>query len=336
MILTFAAAVALHAGVPSCVFHLTANPVACARQIRVVERPRARSWVSPAAGKTLLYASEPFVSAVSISTVTAKALAPSGQLTFNGALPFGMAVDSAKNLYVAVLSSSGPQSVEVFPRGATKPSKIYTDGITGPLDVAVDARGTLYVANFVSSTSCNVLEYAKGSMKPTAVITDVPGCPNGVAVDSDSNLYVTFIYYPQGQPWITDVMKYGPGATKGTRLQLSASPYSDFYGIAVDAKGNLVVANSLEVGTIDQILVYPPGSHRPAASAQYGDGWFALFFALAGNRLFAPAYLEQGTGSLMTLGDVPAEFDYPSMRQRLVENPKLAGTAFYFGFALSP
>lgn len=318
-----------------CVFHLAANPVACARRVAATQRPRGRSWISPAAGKTLLYASEPFEGAIGISTVTANAIVPSGRLTIGG-VPFSVAVDAAKNLYVAVLNSSGPQSVQVFARGATKPSKIYTDGITGPLDVAVDAHGTLYVANFVSSTSCNVLEYAKGSMKPTAVITDVPGCPNGLAVDSSSNLYVTFIYYPVGQQWVTDVIKYAAGATKGSRLYLRPPGLNDFYGIAVDARGNLVIANSQQVGTIHQILVFPPGSHRPSASAQYGDGWFPLFFGLAGNRLFAPAYLAQGTDSFMTLGDVPAEFDYPSMDQRLVENPKLVGVAFYFGFAISP
>ena len=336
MIPTIVAAIALRPSVPSCVFNLTANPVACARQVRAAEHPARRSWIAPATGKTLLYASEPFASAVSISTVTASAIAPSGQLTFNGAIPFTMAVDSSKNLYVAVINPSGPQTVQVFARGSTKPTKIYSDGITGPLDVAVDARGTLYVANFVSSTSCNVLEYSKGSMQPTAVITDVPGCPNGVAVDAKSNLYVTFIYYPQGQPWVTDVMKYAPGATKGTELHLQAPGLNDYYGIAVDSKGGLLIGNSREAGTIDQLLLFPRGARSGSLVAAYGDGWFSLFFGLAGNRLFAPAYLAQGTGSLMTLGDVPAEFDYPSMNERLVANPKLVGTAFYYAFALSP
>ncbi len=336
MMLTLVAAVAMRPGVPSCVFNLAANPIACARRIQAVERPRTKSWIAPRAGKTLLYVSEPFSSAVSISTVTANAITPSGQLTFNGAIPFSMAVDSSKNLYVAVINPYGAQSVEVFARGSTRPSKIYTDGVTGPLDVAVDARGTLYVANFVSSTACNVLEYAKGSMKPTAVITDVPGCPNGVAVDARLNLYVTFIYYPQSQRWVTDVMKYSPGTTKGTQLHLLAPGLNDFYGIAVDGNANLVIGNSQEAGTIHQLLLFPHGSRSATVIAEYGDGWFPLFFALTGNRLYAPAYLEQGTGSLMTLGDVPAEFDYPSMNQRLVANPRLVGTSFYYGFALSP
>lgn len=321
---------------PPCIFHLASDPIACARQIRAVERPQRRRWVSVTSRETLLYVSEPFASAVSISTLTRNAIAPSGELTFDGAIPFSLAVDPAKNLYVAVLNPSGPSSVEVFPRGSSKPSKVYTDGVTGPLDIAVDARGTLYVANFVGSSSCNVLEYAKGSMKPTSVITDVPGCPNGIAVDANSNLYVTYIYYPPTGPWQTDVMKYARDSTKGARLNLKAPGRNDFYGIAVDGSGNLVVANEAQVGMLYQILIFPRGGHAPTADIAYGDGWFPLFFTLRGDRLFAPAYLEQGTGSLMTIGDEPAEFEYPSGHERLVESPKLADPAFYYGFAISP
>jgi sugar lactone lactonase YvrE len=321
---------------PPCIFHLATDPNACARQIRAVERPRTKRWISATAGQTLLYVSEPFGSAVSISTVGANAITQSGELTFDGAIPFSLAVGPSKNLYVALLNPSGPPSVEVFPRGSTKPSKVYTDGVTGPLDVAVDPHGTLYVANFVSSSTCNVLEYAKGSLKPTAVITDVPGCPNGVAVDASSNLYVTYIYYPATGPWQTGVMRYARGSTKGTRLNLKASGRNDFYGIAVDAKGNLVIANEAQDGMLYQILIFPRGSRAPAGGMAYGDGWFPLFFTLDGNRLFAPAYLEQGTASLMTIGDEPAEFDYPGGRERLVESPTLADPAFYYAFAISP
>ncbi|MBV8531833.1 MAG: hypothetical protein JO104_10980 [Candidatus Eremiobacteraeota bacterium] len=319
----------------SCIFHLAVNPIACARIVGSRPRPPSRSWLAASTGKTLLYAAEPFAGIISVSTVSANKLTPSGELSFSGAIPFELAADS-KNLYVGLLNPSGPSSVEVFPRGATKPSKIYTDGITGPLDVAIDAHGTLYVANFVSSSSCNVLEYAKGSMKPTATITDVPGCPNGVAVDSASNLYVTYIYYPTGKPWQTDVLKYARGSTSGVRLNLKAPGRNDFYGLAVDAKGDVLVANEQEDGMLYQILIFPAGSHAPTNALQYGDGWFPLFFALDEDRLFAPAYLEQGTASLMTLGDVPAEFDYPSGRERIVESPKLLAPGFVFSFAVSP
>jgi hypothetical protein len=320
----------------SCLLHFSANPVGCAQQIRAVARPHGASRIfGSTSGKTLLYASEPFASTVTISTVTATAITPIGQLTFNGAVPFDMTVDSSENLYVVVIGGSAPPSVEVFPRGATTPSKIYTNDLSGPLDVAVDAHGNLYVANLVSSKSCNVLIYAKGSMKPTSVITTVPGCPNALALDSSSNLYVTYVYYPPKGLWQTDVMKYASGSTTGTRLHLTAPGLNDFYGIAVDAKGDVVVGNSQEDGSIGQLLVFPPGAHTPSNTIEY-DGWFPLYFTLYGDRFFTQSFLPQGTSSMYTLGTVPAEFDYPSGTERIVGNPELAGVSFYFGFAVSP
>jgi hypothetical protein len=244
-------------------------------------------------------------------------------------------VDSSKNLYVSVFKVSGSPSVEVFAPGSITPSKVYTDGIVGPIDLAVDLHGTLYVANVSGSGICNVVEYAKGSMKPTAAITNLPGCPDGVATDLDSNLYVSYTYYPPTGPWQTDVVKFARGSTKGARLHLKAPGLNYFYGIAVDSKGDVVVANSQEVGAISQILIFPHGSHNPTRSVQYGDGWSPLYFALDGDRLFAPAYLEQGTTSLLTIGDEPAEFEYPSGSERFVENPKLAAPGFFFAFAIS-
>jgi hypothetical protein len=330
----------------SCILHLNENPIACARLIRSRERPVTRSWIAATAGKALLYASQPYVSAVSISAVGAHGLAPTGQLSFNGELPLSMAVDSSKNLYVALLNPDGPQSVVVYPRGSTKPSRTYTQGITGPLNIAIDSHDTLYVANFVSASSCNVLEYVKGSMKPTRTITDVPGCPNGVGVDADANLYVTFIYYPPTGPWQTDVMKYARGSTNGTRLHLkSPGPgLGVFYGVSGAADGSLLVGNLHEGYALDQILIFPRGAQSASRIIQYGNFWFPLFFALAGNRLFAPAFLEQGgasSGGILSffnliIGDEPAEFEYPSGRELLVESAKKLAPGFYYAFAFSP
>jgi hypothetical protein len=330
----------------SCILHLNVNPVACARYILSRQRPVSRSWISATAGKTLLYASEPYISTVSVSVVGAKGLAPIGQLTFNGELPLSMAVDSSKNVYVALLNPNGPQNIEVFPRGSTKPSRTYTNGIGGALNIAIDSHDTLYVANFVGSNSCNVLEYAKGSMKPTRTITDVPGCPNGVGVDANANLYVTYIYYPPTGPWQTDVMKYAAGSTTGTRLHLkSPGPgLSVFYGVTGAANGDVVVGSLHEGYAFDQILTYHPGSQTPASRIEYGNDWYPLFFALAGDRLFAPAFLEQGgaasAGILsffdLIIGDVPAEFAYPSGRELLVESPVKLTPGFYYAYAISP
>ena len=290
---------------------------------------------------TLVYASEPLASAVSIFSLGSKGFVPAGQLVFSD-YPIGVTVDAAQRLYVAVtsLGASGslPNDVEVFPRGATKPSKTYSDGLTGPDDVAVDSHGTLYVAN-ISNFGCaddpgdgDVVEYAKGSMKPTLTITDIPGCPHALGLDASDNLYVTYIYYGSSGPSISDVIEYARGSTKGKALGLHAKDAalsSLFWRVAVDGSGNVIVANDAYDNTLGQILVYPPGSTSPSKSIEYVD-WGEEYFALQGDRIFAEAYTGQ------TVSAVPAEFTYPSGQERLVASPKLVPPAFYYGFAVSP
>ena len=188
------------------------------------ERSHQRSWVTAPARETLLYASEPFSGEVSISSVDSKGLRAVGNLAFNSFLPVGVAVDASQNLYVSLVPLAGQQgAVDVFPRGATKPSKVYTKGLTQAEYVTVDSQGTVYVANLSdSSGGCSVVEYAKHSMKPTAVITGIPGCIDGLTVDSSENLYVTYVAYPNSGGVQSNILKFTPGSKNGITLNLKA------------------------------------------------------------------------------------------------------------------
>jgi NHL repeat len=312
--------------------------IECMRSSGLAERSHDRTWVTDAGRKSLIYASEPFGEAVSISAIGPKGLTPVGNLTFSGFLPVGLAVDASQNLYVALIPTQSQNGqVDVFPRGAKQPSKVYTDGLTQPEDVAVDSGGTVYVANFSNTSGdCTIVEYAKGSMKPTRVITGIPGCLDAVAVDSSRNLYATFVYYPASGGVVSDVLKYAPGSNKGVRLNLTAPGGNLFWNVAVDDKGDIVVANVQEVGTVNQILVFPRGSRRPAHAVQYGFGWYPLYFALQGTRFYTLAYMvNEFPPGAIPYGE-PAVFDYPSGRERFVESPKLLNPGYYFGYAVSP
>ncbi len=270
-----------------CTF-LLLSPGACAQLLRTRQRAQGTSHVSAPAGATLVYASEPLASAVSIFSLGSKGFVPAGQLMLND-IPIGVTVDALQRLYVAVtsLGGYGPNSVEVFPRGATKPSKIYTDGLTGPDDVAVDSHGTLYVANLANfncsdpSGDGSVVEYAKGSMKPTSTITDIPGCPHALGLDANDNLYVTYLYNVTTVP-SSDVIEYARGSTKGRALNLKAPGLKGlgtfFWRVAVDGKGDLLVTADGYDGSLGQILVYPPRSRRASKAIEYGN-WSAEYFA---------------------------------------------------------
>ena len=181
---------------PACAFDLPLSPAQCAR-LRAASGQPGHGWSTNSVG-TLVYASQPFESAVDIWAPAGKKFKAAGVLALApGSVPLGLTVDGAQNLYVAISSfGSATPSVDVFARGTMTPNKIYTQGLSGPVDVAVDHHGTLYVANLAdpkgggcaqgSGPGGSVVEYAKGSMAPTRTIADFPGCPNAVAVDSGS------------------------------------------------------------------------------------------------------------------------------------------------------
>jgi hypothetical protein len=331
-----------------CVFNLPLGTEQCQRLLHSRRLKPMRSWSPSHRDQTLIYASQPFSGVVTISALTAKGLKPVGELSLpSGGFPLGLTVDASQNLYVAISpAGSGAASVAVYPRGATTPSEIFTSGLSGPVDVAVDRHGTLYVANLAnpdgggcgqgSGPGGSVVEYAKGSTTPTRTIADFPGCPSAVAIDSNANLYLTYIYYPASGFTQSDVRKYPYQSVHGKALHLHVPGGSLFGGVAVNPAGDVVVENVQDDATLNQILTFAQGSGRPMRRIQYGgDGWGTgfKFFALLGHRLFAPAYVVESFGYVVT---TLAEFEYPSGREVFVQNPALASLPFAYGIAVSP
>jgi hypothetical protein len=339
----------LRAAQSGCVFNLPLSATQCERLLESRRQTLVRSWSSSRRNQTLVYASQTFSSAVTISALTAKGFKPVGELALpSGGAPLGLTVDDSQKLYVAIspLGSSGTASVDVFPRGATKPSAVYTDGLSGPVDVAVDGHGTLYVANLAkpggggcaqsSGPGGSIVEYAAGSMTPTRTINDFPGCPSAVAVDSNANLYLTYLYYPASGFAQSDVREYAYQSTHGKALHLHVPGGPALGGIAVTAAGDIVVENEQDDATLNQVLTFAHGSKKPLTRIQYGGaGWGTgfKFFALFGDRLFAPAYVVESFGYVVT---TLAEFDYPSGREVFVQNPTLTSLPFAYGIAASP
>ena len=112
---------------PSCAFNLPLNAAQCQR-LHAATGGAGASWASSGTSSTLLYTSEPFDAAVDIWTVTAKALKSSGRLELGaGAVPLGLTVDTAQNLYVAIGSLGWPHraspSFHAAPRNRAKPTR---------------------------------------------------------------------------------------------------------------------------------------------------------------------------------------------------------------------
>ncbi len=331
-------------GKTSCVFNLPLHPVDCARLVRSHMRilhPPARIGASrPTLGgaTTLLYVAELAQAAIATFEVGGHGLTPAGQIDIADpdAAPTGLTVDRSQRLYAAVSSFSkgGPQEVLVYSRGGHQLLRTYQMGLTGPVGVAVSRGETLYVANLATplAPGCSLLvgggsvvEYAPGSLRPTAVLTDIPGCPNAVAVDANSNLYVSYYYILPSGLSQSDILEYSPGSNKGTPLGLKGSNENELFGIAFDDAGNLIVENSADFDSLNQILVYSRGSRTPKRIIQYGGYWTPRYFAILHDRLFAPAYIAEPVSM------AAAEYAYPSGQQLAAQNPP---GLFFYGFAV--
>ncbi|MBV9233076.1 MAG: hypothetical protein JO030_03455 [Candidatus Eremiobacteraeota bacterium] len=229
-----------------------------------------------------------------------------GQLSDGVSGPNGEAVDAAGNLYVANVNNA---TVVVYPPGATKPSRTYSQDLTNPLTPAVGNDGTLYVSNFNSDGSGAVFEYPPGKLKPNFTIP-LTGGAVGLAVDADNNVYVTE-YGSTGR-----ILKFKPHSKKGKDLGISLG----FAGrLILDKKGDIIVCDQ-GAGAVD---VFPPGATQPSKQIK---GPFVDPFGLALNEREKRLFVADGAGHSLYI------YSYPDLRGITT----ISRTATSYGLAINP
>ena len=190
-----------------------------------------------------------------------------GQSSVHGN-PIGIAFDGAGNLYVVEnsnnevvrIASDGTRTViaGTGQAGAPTPGPATSSNLNNPFGVAVDASGDI----FISDSSNNVIEKVTpdGTLSIVAgtgqLGTPVPGpatssnlfTPQGIAVDTSGNLYIADHYnqvIEKVTPDGTLSIVAGTGQ-RGTPVPgpATSSNLHDPEGLAVDAVGNLFIADS--------------------------------------------------------------------------------------------
>jgi streptogramin lyase len=193
------------------------------------------------------------------------------------ALPFGTAVDSAGNVYVADAVNCTIRKVIPVGTNWVVTTLVGQAGCTGtndgtgssarfnnPYGVAVDTNGNLYVADTANHTIREVTPVGTNWVVTTLVgqagsagTNDGTGnaarfnCPGGVAVDTNGNLYVADTgnhtireVTPVGTNWVVTTLA-GLGGSAGTANGTgSAARFYKPQDVAVDSKGNVYVADS--------------------------------------------------------------------------------------------
>ncbi len=163
-------------------------------------------------------------------------------------------------------------------RGNIPPIALNTD-MTAPSGLAGDASGRLYVTNSGTNTVTVYAANSNGNVPPIAVIggsnTGLEN-PEAIAVDASGKIYVVSASkYPRGIITVypplgtsTGILNEAPIAVIAGAKTLLKSPN----GIALDAKGNLYVANGLGGPVVrhqpsdrGRITVYAAGSNGNVA-----------------------------------------------------------------------
>ncbi|MGA9725823.1 MAG: NHL repeat-containing protein [Candidatus Binatus sp.] len=198
-------------------------------------------------------------------------------------VPFGVALDSQGNIYVANAEGGrnarheryGPGSITVYParsNGNVAPVATISGAETGlsyPIGIALDSSRNIYVANGDNGYSITVYQAgSNGNAAPIAVISgDNTGIyyPRGIALDSSGNLYVSG--YINGVGYSINTYPAGSNGNVSPAATIAGADTGLYapVGIALDSGGNLYVLNGQSgVTQFGSVIVYAAGSSGDA------------------------------------------------------------------------
>lgn len=200
--------------------------------------------------------------------------------------PHGLTIDGSGNAYVAIQYPNGCcqllSTIAMYPPGATKPKRTLKDLAPFAGAPVIDASGQLYVQNFDVFPGW-VSVYKPGKRKPARVLHGI-GFPEQLAVEPDGTLFVLNRKFDHD----SDILVFAPGSTTITRTIVSG--FNRPLAIALDAAGNLYVANIGRRRHSGNVTVYASGSSSVSRTIRKGiDRPVDLVVDAAGRLLVANA-----------------------------------------------
>ncbi|MGC2407754.1 MAG: hypothetical protein WA431_15230 [Candidatus Cybelea sp.] len=216
---------------PLCLSACSVGGVPTHAPMQPAQRPAA-----PDLRKALVYVSQENDNSISAFQLGGKRI---GEITNGVSYPQGLFADASGTLYVA---NRGASNVLEFKRGSDSPFKVLNDGKKQPEGVTLCPDGTVYVANILGSHGGggDISVYANGSTHATGTLSYTSGFFFFLACDAQGNLFGTMVLGTTGT-----VIEF-PDAQQNGAKQLPIFWGGNPAGIAIDAAGNLLVANQGE------------------------------------------------------------------------------------------
>ncbi len=173
--------------------------------------------------------------------------------------PSSVAVDSTGHVYVSDISPAySGQIQEITPNDSGvygTPSTVAVSGLYWSVNLAVDASGNLFTADQGTGQIAEYPSTGPGTIGAMITVATTPGGgPSGVTADAAGNLYVT-------DQWNTQIDQYPSNGSGGFNAPVTVFSVHDapgwpppyqFYGLAIDASGNLYVADQ-QNGQVDEL-----------------------------------------------------------------------------------
>jgi uncharacterized protein (TIGR03437 family) len=254
------------------------------------------------------------------------------------ALPYGIAVDSGGNLYVADWGNNRIRKVSNGviatvagngTRGFSGDNGLATAAqLANPQGIAVDSAGNLYIADFgnasIRKVSNGIITTVAGNGTPGFSGDNGPATsaqlylPYGVAVDSAGNLYIgdsgNNRIRKVSNGVIATVAGNGTFGFSGDNGPATSAQLANPYGIAIDSAGNLYIGDS--GNSRIRVSAPLPIIKSVVNAASYATGpvspgeMVTVFGTALGPATAASATMDPATGKLATnIGGVQVLFD---------------------------
>jgi DNA-binding beta-propeller fold protein YncE len=200
--------------------------------------------------------------------------------------PFGMAVDSAGDVFVADQGNSAVKEIVAVNGSISSSSTVITigSGFYYPAAVAVDSAGDVFVADALHNAVKEIVA-VNGSVSSSSTVNTVGSGfnePYAVAVDSAGNVFVA----DYGNNAMKEIVAVNGSVSSSSTVNTIGSGFYEPYGVAVDSAGDVFVGQQAfgaqQVATAVKEIVAVNGAVSSSStvisvgSGFYGAGGMAV------------------------------------------------------------